>query len=182
MIDYNHFSPQKHKPIKDYGGPTYLYFGEPLIKSELEDLIMACEIVTAAIPKAKLMFIENDKQERQKITDMVNLWGLGNHVIIKELVSYSELPGYILGATCVVVPSMRDGFNAACVVACAMGVPVVANKTKSLSSLVSGKFRLSAIDYYNRYTPLANNIMYALNGKYTETPIKKFNSDDEYER
>ena len=173
-VDYAHFDPSKYTSIKEYTGYTYLYFGRPGASKGLEDLVMACEIVSSALPKSKLMLILSDGTERQKIIDMVRKWGLEGNVIIKNSVSYSELPAYILGANCVVVPSLSEGFGLSCAEACAMGVPVVANNVDSLPEVVSGKFRLSTMEHHNRYYPLAKNIIAVLSGKYTETPLKKF--------
>jgi glycosyltransferase involved in cell wall biosynthesis len=109
---------------------------------------------------------------------MIKRWGIEDKVIIKSSVPYNELPKYILGADCVVIPSLSEGFGLSCAEACAMGVPVVANEVDSLPEVVSGKYRLSSMKYFNRYVPLAKNIMLALSGKYTETPLKKFEWSD----
>jgi D-inositol-3-phosphate glycosyltransferase len=175
-VDYEHFDPSKYTSIKEHGGFTYLYFGRPGISKGIEDLILACDMISSLVPSAKLMLIlsKDPPQERQKIVDMVKKWKLENNVIIKDSVPYAELPKYILGADCVVIPSLSEGFGLSCAEACAMGVPVVANNVDSLPEVISGKFRLSTMDYYNRYTPLAKNIIGVFNGKYTETPLKKF--------
>jgi glycosyltransferase involved in cell wall biosynthesis len=173
-VDYGHFDPSKYTSIKEYTGYTYLYFGRAGSTKGLEDLIMACEIVSSALPKSKLMLILSEGVERKKIEVMVKKWKLEGNIIIKESVPYSELPAYILGANCVVIPSLSEGFGLSCAEACAMGVPVVANDVDSLPEVVSGKFRLSTMNHSNRYYPLATNIIKALNGVYAETPLKKF--------
>jgi D-inositol-3-phosphate glycosyltransferase len=173
-VDYEHFDPSKYTSIKEHEGKTYLYFGRNGATKGVEDLVMACEIVSSALPKSKLMLILSNDGTQQKIVDMVKKWELDGNVIIKGSVPYSELPKYILGADCVVIPSLSEGFGLSCAEACAMGVPVVANNVDSLPEVVSGKFRLSTMEYYNRYTPLAKNIIKALSGVYTETSLKRF--------
>ena len=172
-VDYKHFDPSKYTSVK-YDGLTYLYFGRAGASKGLEDLVMACEIVSAALPKSKLILLLSEGTERQKIIDMVKKWELEEHIIIKDSVPYAELPAYILGANCVVVPSVTEGFGLSCAEACAMGVPVVANNVDSLPEVISGKFRLSTMNHSNRYYPLAQNIIKALSGVYTETPLKRF--------
>jgi len=173
-VDYEHFDPSKYTSIKEYEGCTYLYFGRAGSTKGLEDLVLACEIVSSALPKSKLILILSDGAERKKIVEMVKKWELDGNVIIKDSVPYADLPAYILGANCVVIPSLSEGFGLSCAEACAMGVPVVANDVDSLPEVISGKFRLSTMKHHNRYYPLAKNIIAVLSGKYTETPLKKF--------
>jgi glycosyltransferase involved in cell wall biosynthesis len=177
-VDYEHFDPSKYTSIKEHGDKTYLYFGRNGATKGVDDLIIACELVSMRFPKYKLMLILSDDGTQQKVVDMIKRWGIEDKVIIKSSVPYNELPKYILGADCVVIPSLSEGFGLSCAEACAMGVPVVANEVDSLPEVVSGKYRLSSMKYFNRYVPLAKNIMLALSGKYTETPLKKFEWSD----
>ena len=175
-VDYEHFDPSKYTSIKENNGFTYLYFGRPGTTKGVGDLIIACDIVSELLKDSKLILIlsKDPPKERKRLLDMIDKWKLQDKIIVKDSVPYNELPRYILGANCVVIPSLSEGFGLSCAEACAMGVPVVANNLDSLPEVISGKYRLSRADYYCHYIPLAADIIRVAFGMYTETPLKKF--------
>jgi glycosyltransferase involved in cell wall biosynthesis len=180
-VDYEHWNPDKYQPIRLHNGFTYLYFGRAGITKGIENLIMAADIINDRIPNSKLIMIlgKEPDDERKKIVDMIDKWGLNDHIILMNSVKYEVLPRYIKGVDCVVVPSLSEGFGFSCAEACAMGVPVVASNVDSLPEVISGVHRLVKDDTeHQNYVNLAMDIMKIEMGIAETSPLKKFEWKD----
>lgn len=182
-VDYNHWNPARYNPIRLHDGFTYLYYGRAGVTKGINNLIIAADIMKELYPNSKLVMIlaKEPVKGRQKTVDMIKEYGLQNHIILMDSVAYGILPRYILGADCVVVPSLSEGFGFTCAEACAMGVPVVASEVDSLPEVISGKCRLA----FPHWKSLVANIEQVLKGKWTDKPLKKFEWEtciDRYEQ
>lgn len=168
-IDHEHWNLDKYEPIRLHDGFTYLYFGRAGVTKGLENLIQASKSVSKAIPNSKLIMILGKEvaEYRKKIVEMAKN---DEHIVIMDSVPYNELPRYIKGADCVVVPSLSEGFGFSCAEACAMGVPVVVTDVDSLPEVVSGKYkvaRCSVKSLTEAITDIPDEI-------YNVTQLKKF--------
>jgi len=144
-LDYTFWAPGIHVPHdlpQHLGLPpdTFiaLYAGRPGISKGVEFLIDAAPRIRAALPESRLVLIlardPSDQYARlqQRIADR----GLGEYVRVLDSVSRDELPRYLLGAGCVVVPSLSEGFGYAAVEAASLGCPVVATSGHSVAEVV----------------------------------------------
>ena len=184
-VDYEHWNPKKYdgqkirKKLDLEKNFVYLFYGRPGISKGLEYLIKAVPIISKEIPRAKLLaIVSKDKayEKRYKfIIDLINKLRIGDKVLIHNPVSYSELPGYIKLADCIVVPSLAEGFGFAAAEACAMDVPVVASNTTSLPEVVSGKYLL--VKPKNPQA-IAEALFSVYKGNYNRTKKKYFYTKD----
>jgi len=180
-VDYKHWNPDKYQPIRLHDGFTYLYFGRAGITKGIENLIIASDIIKGKLPNSRLVMIlgKEPADERKKIVDMIDRWGLKDHIILMNSVPYDILPRYIKGVDCVVVPSLSEGFGFSCAEACAMGVPVVCSDVDSLPEVVSGKYCLVRnTTEHQDYINLASSILKVAYGIYKDLPLKKFEWED----
>lgn len=151
-VDYSHWNPKQYdkKRVRKKLGLeknfVYLFTGRPGVSKGLEYLIKAVPQISKKIPNSRLLaIVSRDKayEKRYKyIIKLIKRLGVEDRIILKDSVSYNELPAYVKAADCVVVPSLAEGFGFAAAEACAMKTPVVASNTTSLPEVVSGKFIL----------------------------------------
>lgn len=184
-IDYNHWSPKKYnrEKIRDlFGlGNRFVYFfsGRPGTSKGLEYLIKAVPIVSKIVPNSVLLaLVSKDKAYKRRFNFIISLikrLDIDNKIIIKDPVSYKDLPYYVKSADCVVVPSLAEGFGFAIAEACAMGIPVVATDTGSIPEVISGKFVL--VNPRDEKS-IAEGIVKVYNGSLKAAPIKKFEIKD----
>ena len=64
--------------------------------------------------------------------------GLEPWITIRSSVSRPLLPGHLLGADCVVVPSLSEGFGYSAIEAAQLGCPLIATRGNSLEEVVGG--------------------------------------------
>ena len=117
---------------------VYLYFGRPGFLKGVEYLIDAAARVTQQLPSSRLvMLLDHDPPDHyQRLRQRIERLGLRDSVIVRDPVPRRELPGYLLGADCVVVPSVSEGFGYAAVEAATLGCVVVTTAGHSVQEVV----------------------------------------------
>jgi glycosyltransferase involved in cell wall biosynthesis len=123
---------------------VYTYFGRPGPFKGVEYLVQAASGIHDQISDATLLLIlSRHPQDRyEMVLELIRDLGIADHVTIIDPVERSELPQYVGGSDCVVVPSISEGFGFTAAEACALEVPVVATTAGSLPEVVSGTHRL----------------------------------------
>lgn len=171
-VDYNHWNPDKYEPICLHDCFTYLYYGRAGITKGVYNLVLAADVMRRIHSNSKLVMIvaKEPARERQKLVDMIKEYELQEYITLMESVPFDVLPRYILGADCIVVPSLSEGFGFTCAEACAMDKPVVASDVDSLPEVISGRYRL-AQPYWRS---LVANMEQVMNGHCKKKPLIKF--------
>lgn len=146
-LDYELWDPARHPPrAARKGGDTfvYLYFGRPGLSKGVEYLVRAAETVSRELPNSRLvMILANDPVDHYaRILAEVRARGLSDHVAVIDPVPRHELPGRLLAADCVVVPSVSEGFGYSALEAATLGRPVVATSGHSVEEILGDAVRL----------------------------------------
>lgn len=145
-VDYNFWDRARHerRVLKDEApgiadGPVYLYFGRAGLSKGLGYLIEAARIIHRARPDSHGVFIlaRDPLAPFERALRQIAQYGLAGHVIVLDPVPRAELPGYLLAADCVVVPSISEGFGYAAVEAATLGCPVVTTTGHSVEEVLS---------------------------------------------
>jgi len=127
-------------------GPVYLYFGRAGLSKGLSYLIEAARIIQRARPDSHGIFIlaRDPLAPYARVLRQIAQYGLEEHVIVLDPVPRAELPGYLLAADCVVVPSISEGFGYAAVEAATLGCPVVTTTGHSVEEVLPDSARFVA--------------------------------------
>jgi D-inositol-3-phosphate glycosyltransferase len=144
-IDYALWDAALHapRPLRDEfalapGTFLFLYFGRPGFLKGVEYLLDAAARVRARLPESRLvMLLDRDPPDQyRRIMQRVARLGLDGYAIVRDPVPRAELPGYLLGADCVVVPSLSEGFGYAAVEAATLGCRVVTTAGHAVEEVV----------------------------------------------
>ena len=135
-VDHDFWSPERHAPRELPGAFTYLYFGRPGVSKGVEYLLEAADIVRRERPDSRLVLILSREPERQYARMRPRIEALGEHVVLLDSVPRNDLPSYLLGADCVVVPSISEGFGYSAVEAAALGCRVIATSGHATEELL----------------------------------------------
>jgi D-inositol-3-phosphate glycosyltransferase len=127
-------------------GPVYLYFGRAGLSKGLSYLIEAARIIQRARPDSHGIFIlaRDPLAPYERAMRQIARYGLAEHAIVLDPVPRVELPGYLLAADCVVVPSISEGFGYAAVEAATLGCPVVTTTGHSVEEVLPDSARFVA--------------------------------------
>lgn len=144
-VDYDFWDRARHEPFPlraRLGIPgdafVYLYFGRPGISKGVEQLIDAAQAVRAGRPDSRLVLIlardpiGQYEQLRRRIASL----GLDDHVMVLDPVPRAQLPGHLLAADCICVPSISEGFGYAAVEASTLGCTVVTTTGHSVEEVM----------------------------------------------
>lgn len=106
----------------------YLYFGRVGISKGVEYLVEAARTISRVVPESRgvLILARDPLAPYQRLRRMIQDYGLEEHLIVLDPVPRADLPGYLLAANCVVIPSISEGFGYAAVEAATIGCTVVA--------------------------------------------------------
>lgn len=137
-VDHAFWTRDRHH-ARDLGtSMTYLYFGRPGVSKGVEYLLDAAAIVQSQLPASRLVMILSREPHGQYARMRKRIEALGEHVQLIESVPRNELPSYLLGASCVVVPSISEGFGYSAVEAAALGCRVIATSGHATEELLDG--------------------------------------------
>ncbi|HEX2122656.1 MAG TPA: glycosyltransferase, partial [Thermoanaerobaculia bacterium] len=135
-VDHEFWSPGRHHP-RTFDAPfVYLYFGRPGVSKGVEYLLEAAQIVRRERPDSRLVLILSREPVAQYRRLLPRIRALGEHVILLDSVPREELPSYLLGADCVVVPSISEGFGYSAVEAASLGCRVIATSGHATEELL----------------------------------------------
>jgi D-inositol-3-phosphate glycosyltransferase len=150
-IDYAFWDVARHTPrdVKgehrlDAGRFLYLYFGRPGISKGIEYLIEAAARVRDRLPQSHLLMIlaDDPRDQYARIRQRIAQLGLADHITVRDPVLRADLPGYLLGADCVVVPSVSEGFGYSAIEAATLGCRVIATSGHSVEEVVAAHVTL----------------------------------------
>jgi glycosyltransferase involved in cell wall biosynthesis len=149
-LDYRLWDPTSHRP-RDLraelglapGTFVYLYFGRPGVSKGIEYLLDAATVVRHRLPSSRLVLLlaRNPQVHYDRLLRQAGRLGLGGHLIVLNSVPREELPGYLMAADCVVVPSISEGFGYSAVEAATLGRPVVATCGHASEEVLAGVAR-----------------------------------------
>jgi D-inositol-3-phosphate glycosyltransferase len=135
-VDHDFWWPSRHR-ARDLGHPfVYLYFGRPGVSKGVEYLLEAAHLVRRERPDSRLLLILSREPVAQYRRMLPRITALGDHVILLDSVPRDELPSYLLGANCVVVPSISEGFGYSAIEAAALGCRVIATTGHATEELI----------------------------------------------
>ena len=135
-VDHEFWSPSRHR-ARAFDAPfVYLYFGRPGVSKGVEYLLDAAELVRRERPDSRLVLILSREPAAQYRRLLPRIQALDEHVILLDSVPRDELPSYLLGADCVVVPSLSEGFGYSAVEAASLGCQVIATSGHATEELL----------------------------------------------
>jgi glycosyltransferase involved in cell wall biosynthesis len=107
--------------------------------------------------------------------EMLKISSIASKTIILSSMPREKLPDFINIADVVVVPSLSEGFGFSAAEACSLGKKVVVTDVGSLPEVVHGR-----VVKVKKADPgaIAEGVLKAFRGGYTEVPEKKFLWDD----
>jgi glycosyltransferase involved in cell wall biosynthesis len=119
---------------------VYLTFGRPGVAKGLEYLIDAAVQVRQAMPRSHLVMLlsRSPMSQYSRLVARIERHGLGDHVTVLPPAAHAELPAYVDGADCVVVPSLTEGFGFSAIEAALRERPVVATSGHALEEVLAG--------------------------------------------
>jgi D-inositol-3-phosphate glycosyltransferase len=144
-VDYLFWETGQHtaRMVKEERGLSretflYLYFGRPGISKGIEYLIDAATHIRERLPQSHLLMLlaDDPRDHYQRLIQRIARLGLTNHITVQDPVSRDMLPGYLLGADCVVIPSVSEGFGYAAIEAATLGCPIVATAGHSVQEVL----------------------------------------------
>ncbi len=144
-VDYAFWDRSRHAPRDlrqqlrlDPAAPVYLYFGRVGISKGVEYLIDAAKIIRERAPQSRgiLLLARDPRAPYRRIVRRIRVYGLDDHLRILDPVPRAELPSYLLAASCVVVPSISEGFGYAAVEAATLGCPVITTAGHSVEEVL----------------------------------------------
>jgi D-inositol-3-phosphate glycosyltransferase len=123
---------------------VYLYFGRPGISKGVEYLIEAAALVRQRLPQARLVLLlaHDPPGAYRRIREQIGRLGLRDAVLIHDPVPRAALPGYLMGADCIVVPSVSEGFGYSAAEAALLGCPVIATSGHAVEEVLGAAVRL----------------------------------------
>jgi D-inositol-3-phosphate glycosyltransferase len=137
-VDHDFWSRDRHRARPLPGTFRYLYFGRPGVSKGVEDLLDAAERVQRDLPDSRLVLILSREPAAQYRRMKRRIEALRDHVILVDSVPRDELPSYLLGAHCVVVPSISEGFGYSAIEAASLGCRVIATSGHATEELLKG--------------------------------------------
>ena len=116
----------------------YLYFGRPGVSKGVEFLVDAVPLVRKELPGSKLVMILTNDPPNQvaRIRRRIAAHGVAADVIILPPQPRDALPGALLAADCVVVPSLSEGFGYAAVETAMLGCNLVATSGHAVQEVI----------------------------------------------
>lgn len=150
-VDYEFWTSRRHRarPIRQQHGWrdstfVYLFFGRPGVSKGAENLVEAAAEVRRRLPGSRLVLLlgREPAAGRRRVERLIRTHRLEDHVLLLDPVPRDELPGYLLAADCVVVPSISEGFGYSAVEARALGCRVLATSGHAVQEVLDGEVEL----------------------------------------
>jgi glycosyltransferase involved in cell wall biosynthesis len=126
------------------GSFVYLYFGRPGISKGVEYLLDAVPLVRRRLPGSRLVLLmpRDPPGPYHGIVRRIHALGITGDIVLLDAVPRADLPGYLMAADCVVVPSVSEGFGYAAAEAALLGCPVVATAGHAVEEILGPAVRL----------------------------------------
>jgi len=147
-VDYRFWDSSLHRPrtLKtDLGLAAstfvYMYFGRPGVSKGVGFLVEAASLVRDRLPDSHLVLLLSPDPARgyRRLLQSIGALGLEHYVTVLDPVPRDELPSFLLGSDCVVVPSLSEGFGYSAVEAATLGCRVVVTRGHAVEEVL-GEF------------------------------------------
>jgi len=173
-LNYDSTQDFRHHPPDRF---TCAYFGRLGVSKGLDMLLKAWQHFTITSQDARLVLIIPTRPPwlLRKVLRLVSQLGIGHSVDLHHNLSERELLDVLSRCTCVVIPSLSEGFCFAAAEACALGIPVISSHRGALPEVVSGRFvtmRHAGID------ELVEALRAAARHEWTTSSLKRFPLDE----
>jgi glycosyltransferase involved in cell wall biosynthesis len=137
-VDHETFHPI-HRPLFDF--PYVLFVGSEQPRKNLVALLAAMAHLAERKDLGELRLVKvgepgSDPRYRQETLERVGELGLGDRVLFTGWLSNYQLAAAYAGATCLVMPSLYEGFGLPPLEAMACGCPVIASTAGALGEVV----------------------------------------------
>ena len=170
-IDYAEFRQNTHStPLDQF---TFTFFGRLGMSKGIEIYLQAIKEVTKhpITAKFKLIIPTQPAPFLQEINELIDQLQIRDRLIVKHNLPFQTLKKEIAESNAIVIPSYSEGFCFAAVETMAIGTPIISSGKGALAEVISGKYlELESLDAVS----LAQSMEKALNGEWSESPLKKF--------
>ncbi len=169
-LEYNDLEREPKKTIAPF---TYTFFGR-LGPSKGIDILMEASTVflrTQEDARLKLIVSTEPQNMLDYIKKTIAEHDLQERVVIQHHLSDESLKKELLSSSCVVIPSISEGFCFAAAETVAMGIPIISSHMGALKEVVSGDF--ITMDAYHS-TALVDALTKAYKGKWQHEALRKF--------
>lgn len=152
---------------------TLAYFGRLGISKGLDLLLEALKLLKEAAVDFQIKLITPKEPEEvfEYIQTFISEHSLSSNIEYKHYLPYKELVQEIQAVHGVIIPSYSEGFCFAAAECIALGIPIISSDQAALREVVSGKF--IKMEGFSAKA-LAEAIKKAKEGKWEETPFKRF--------
>lgn len=154
---------------------VFFFSGRPGRSKGLPILLRAlAKLHDEGRPARLLAIVSNSPACREGYHDMLSLRDelrLQDVMVLLPPQPYAELPGYVMLADTVVVPSLSEGFGFAAAEACALQRPVIVTDNASLPEVASGQVITVPP---NNADALAAAMRQAMAGQFQQIPPRQF--------
>jgi glycosyltransferase involved in cell wall biosynthesis len=144
-VDYGSWQAGRHYPrdLKTELGLTAksflcTYFGRPGVSKGVEFLLDAAALLRERLPESHLLLLlsRDPAHGYRRVQQRLAALGLQTHVTVLDPVPRNELPSYLLGSDCVVVPSLSEGFGYTAVEAATLGCQLIATRGHAVEEVL----------------------------------------------
>lgn len=164
---------------------VYFSWGRSGSSKGFEYLIKAVPKISQQIPNSVFVLmlgsVEKYPQKYQQLMGMIEEVEKNHPGRIRLIppIPHQELRYYLKSFDCAVIPSIAEGFGFNVVEANQMGIPLVGSDAGSIPEVISGRYLL----FRNKDSlNLAEKVVLVQEGKWLETPLKRFNWGESVER
>ncbi len=177
-IDYSRFEQFRYDPPVVF---TYCYFGRLGISKGLDLLIEGSALFFAEHPQARLKLIipTYPRVIFKKVIELINRHGISDRVTLLHDLAKDELYKEISESSCVMIPSISEGFCFVAAESAGLGIPVITSGRGSLKEVVSGK--LIEIEELNAFG-IREALKLALKGQWSYREPVRFSLNESVER
>lgn len=174
-IDYAEFAHDNHRPNQEQF--TFTFFGRLGMSKGIEIYLQAIQLLpdVSVSVRFQLIIPTEPTPFLREINTIIEQLGIRERLTIKHNLPFGELKKEIANSSAIVIPSYSEGFCFAAVESMAIGTPIISSGKGALAEVISGKhLELDKLDAKS----LALTMQKALQGKWKETPLQKFNLND----
>ena len=174
-IDYAEFSQNIHRPSSD--GFIFTFFGRLGMSKGIEIYLQAIKELANTSFNAVFQLIIPTQPEPflKEINNIIDHLELRDKLVIKHNLPFEALKNEIAKSSAIVIPSYSEGFCFAAIETMAIGTPIISSSKGALAEVISGKYlELETLDALC----LAKSMQKAINGDWSQSPLKKFDLKD----
>ncbi len=160
---------------------TFAFFGRLGPSKGIDLLMQASMEFLNKVPDSQMKLIIGKQPTSifSYVQHSINSHGLNDRIELLHQLSDRELQFELKSSSCVVIPSISEGFCFAAAESVALGVPIISSQRGALKEVVSGRFIAM-----NNYTTeaLVEALKQAYKGDWTTEEIKRFQLSDSLDK